>query len=129
MIAGLELDPGLVEKALQGLLGWDKELEDEQQIAVALGYVAHLVDRLAAYLQVPLRFPIHPGQSISAILEHAYPCGTYRFVPYIPTTAGMPISSSTEPHVCLLSLACTKAILTPPPPPAGRVGRIFLRPR
>ena len=85
VIGNLELDAGLVERALQGLLGWDKEPEDEQHIAVALGYVAHLVDRLAAYLHVPLRYPIHPGQSISAILEHAPPCGTFRS-PSFPLT-------------------------------------------
>lgn len=80
VIAGLELDPGQVEKGLEGLLGWDKDPEDEQTIAVALGYVAHLVDRLAAYLHVPLHYPIHPGQSVSAILEHGPHCGTYRSV-------------------------------------------------
>ncbi|KAK9832431.1 hypothetical protein WJX74_010109 [Apatococcus lobatus] len=78
VIAGMELDPAQVEKGLEGLLGWDKDLEDEQNIAVALGYVAHLVDRLAAYLDVPLRYPIHPGQSVSAILEHGRHCGSYR---------------------------------------------------
>ncbi len=39
------------------------------QVAAALGYVAHMVDRIASYLDVPLRYPLRPGLSTSLVLD------------------------------------------------------------
>ncbi len=41
------------------------------QIAAALGYVAHMVDRLSVYMDVPLRYPVLPAMSRSHIWD---PC-------------------------------------------------------
>lgn len=42
---------------------------DEEQIATALGYVAHILHLAAKYLEVPLRYPMIPMCSRSMILD------------------------------------------------------------
>lgn len=43
---------------------------------MAIGYVAHLVDRLAAYLDVPLRYPLACIGSRSLVLDSLPPVAT-----------------------------------------------------
>ncbi len=42
---------------------------DEEQIATALGYVAHLVIMISKYLEVPLRYPMLPMCSRSIVRD------------------------------------------------------------
>ena len=46
--------------------------------AAALGYAALMAGRLADYLDVPLRYPLHCAASASAVLEAPPPAGTYQ---------------------------------------------------
>jgi len=50
---------------------------DEEQIATALGYVCHLMVMLAKYLDVPLRYPMYPRCSRSAIEDRLTNIGIY----------------------------------------------------
>ncbi|GBF94205.1 hypothetical protein Rsub_06475 [Raphidocelis subcapitata] len=78
-ICGLELGLDLARRSLAGSLGWDGESDEEQRVAAALGYVAAVTERLAWYLGVPLRFPLVPRGSRSAVLDpapvHQQPAG------------------------------------------------------
>ena len=42
---------------------------EEEQAATALGHVAHCVALLAAYLDVPLRYPVQPYGSYSFLRD------------------------------------------------------------
>lgn len=44
--------------------------QDERRIAVALGYVLHLVFMIAQFLDVPLRYPVRNIGSRSTIMDH-----------------------------------------------------------
>lgn len=70
-ICGLELRPDLAKRGIQGCLGWDGDSDEEQRIAAALGYVALVTERLAGYLDVPLRFPLRIRASRSAVMDPA----------------------------------------------------------
>lgn len=41
--------------------------------AAALGYAAHVTQALATYLSVPLKYPLKPANSRSAVLERPQP--------------------------------------------------------
>lgn len=43
---------------------------DETMISVALGYVAHLLQMITYFLDVPLRYPIYHAGSRSKIIDH-----------------------------------------------------------
>ncbi|KAI8979721.1 UV radiation resistance protein and autophagy-related subunit 14-domain-containing protein [Mycotypha africana] len=43
--------------------------QDEERIATALGFTAHLVSMLAYYLEIPLRYPIKPMGSRASITD------------------------------------------------------------
>jgi hypothetical protein len=45
--------------------------KEAQKSSIALGYVAHAVPLIAAYLEVPLRYPLRLGGSRSYICDHA----------------------------------------------------------
>lgn len=71
LVCGLELHPNLARRGLEGTMGWGGDYDEEQRVAAALGYVAHIVDRLAAFLDIPLRFPVVPAVSKSTICDFA----------------------------------------------------------
>lgn len=70
-IRGLELPPALLHSP-DAPLG-SGHLDEEFRVGVALGYLAHMLDRLAAYLDVPLRYPLTLGDSKSSISDPAPP--------------------------------------------------------
>ncbi|KAF6258716.1 hypothetical protein COO60DRAFT_1089462 [Scenedesmus sp. NREL 46B-D3] len=71
LVAGLELPANLSKRGLQGSMGWGGDFDEEARVAAALGYVAHMVQLLSIYLEVPLRYPLLPRSSRSSILDHA----------------------------------------------------------
>lgn len=77
-VGGLNLDPLLGQGGLEGLMNWEPDRQEMRKAAAALGYCALIVNRLAVYLDVPLRFPIRPGSCKTVILSHATCAGTYR---------------------------------------------------
>ncbi len=77
-IGGLDLDPLLGKGSLDGIINWEGDRQDMRRAAAALGYLAAAVERLGFYLDVPLRYPIKPGNCKSLILSHADVAGTYR---------------------------------------------------
>lgn len=77
-VGGLDLDPLLGKGGLEGLMKWEPERQEMRRAAAALGYTALIVNRLATYLDVPLRFPIRPGNCKTVILSHATTAGTFR---------------------------------------------------
>jgi len=52
-------------------MGWSGDFDEEERVAAALGYVAHVTLLLSQYLDVPLRYPVLPGSSRSSILDYA----------------------------------------------------------
>jgi hypothetical protein len=42
----------------------------QQQVAAALGYVAHMVHLMAEYQDVPLRYPVRPRLSSSYVQDY-----------------------------------------------------------
>lgn len=77
-VGGLDLDPLLGRGGLEGLMNWEPDRQEMRKAAAALAYIALIVNRLALYLDVPLRFPIKPGNCKTVILSHAAAAGTYR---------------------------------------------------
>ncbi|KAL6760852.1 hypothetical protein V8C86DRAFT_3024167 [Haematococcus lacustris] len=69
LVLGLELPEDLARRSLEGAVGWSGSFDEEQRVAAALGYVAHLVDALAVYLDIPLRYALRPRLSTSLILD------------------------------------------------------------
>jgi hypothetical protein len=62
----------VAKRGLEGSMGWDGSHHDEEQrVAAALGYVAHMVHLLSQYLDVPLRFPLLPRSSRSQVVDPA----------------------------------------------------------
>ena len=68
-IVGLDLEPDLAKKIMD---------TDAEMAAAAIGYAARLTQRLAALLDVPLRYPLHFVNSRSSIYSHAPPAGNIR---------------------------------------------------
>ena len=79
-VGGLELEPDLAKK----ILDTDAELS-----AAAIGYAVRLTQRLAAILDVPLRYPLRFANSRSTIYSHAPPAGTVRYVHAVSTTKSL----------------------------------------
>ena len=74
----------------------------DNRAAAALGYVAAMVDRLAGYLDVPLRYPLLLLGSRSAVLEHPPSCARGRYQTYRP-----PLPPATLIHLRVwLRLCC-----------------------
>jgi len=48
------------------------------RVAATLGYAALMTERLATYLDVPLRYPLFCAASASAVLEAPPPAGTFQ---------------------------------------------------
>lgn len=94
-IGSLDLDPLLGKGSLDGIMNWEGDRQDMRRAAAALGYLAAAVERLGFYLDIPLRYPIKPGNCKSLILSHADVAGTYRFLDEINagTTATRPQSA------------------------------------
>ena len=70
-IGGLDLEPDLAKKILD---------TDAELAAAAVGYATRLTQRLAALLDVPLRYPLRFANSRSTIYSHAPPAGTIRSI-------------------------------------------------
>lgn len=64
------------------MLGQQSEKEKEARLAAALGYAAHVTHHLAVYLGVPLKYPIRPANSHSAMIGEADPISTASFGRY-----------------------------------------------
>ncbi|DBA75736.1 TPA: hypothetical protein ACH3X1_010151 [Trebouxia sp. C0004] len=94
-IGGLDLDPLLGKGSLDGIMNWEGDRQDMRRAAAALGYLAAAVERLGFYLDIPLRYPIKPGNCKSLILSHADVAGTYRFSDEI--NAGVAVTTA-RPH-------------------------------
>ncbi|KAL4854482.1 UV radiation resistance associated protein [Chlorella vulgaris] len=75
-IGGLEIQPGVWRGALDGG-AYESDPSDARAAGVALGYVAQMVDRLAAYLDVPLRYPLVLRGSRSLVVDAYPPTGTW----------------------------------------------------
>lgn len=69
---------------------------DADELAAALGYVAHLVHNLALYLSVPLPYPIHPMCSTSTISDPISHLCTPRGAP-TPTPSASAHAGATYP--------------------------------
>jgi len=75
-IGGVELNPAVWRHAFDPE-GYQWDSAQDKAAAVALGHAAHLVDRLAAYLGVQLRYPVLFRGSASAILDNYPPAGNW----------------------------------------------------
>ncbi len=73
-ICGLELEPDLAKRALDGD-GWGLGAAEAERAAAALGYMARLAERLAALLDVPLRYPLRFANSRSSVFSYPEPAG------------------------------------------------------
>lgn len=91
-IRGLDLDTLLGKGSLDGIMNWEGDRQDMRRAAAALGYLAAAVERLGFYLDIPLRYPIKPGNCKSLILSHADVAGTYRFMDEI--NAGIAVTAA-----------------------------------
>lgn len=99
-IGGLDLDPLLGKGSLDGIMNWEGDRQDMRRAAAALGYLAAAVERLGFYLDIPLRYPIKPGNCKSLILSHADVAGTYRWSSCMSVC--MPVCLSFCLCVCLV---------------------------
>ncbi|KAL3144730.1 hypothetical protein ABBQ38_001851 [Trebouxia sp. C0009 RCD-2024] len=79
-IGGLDLDPLLGRGGLDGIMNWEGDKQEMRRVAAALGYLASVVERLGFYLDVPLRYPIKPGNCKTVILGHGVTAGSYRSI-------------------------------------------------
>ena len=72
-IGSLSLEPYLARQSSEALpvLGQQSDREKEIKLAAALGYAAHVTHHLAAYLGVPLKYPIKPSNSHSVVISAA----------------------------------------------------------
>lgn len=77
-IGGLDLDSLLGRGGLDGIMNWQGDKQEMRRAAAALGYLAAVLERLGFYLDVPLRYPIKPGNCKSVVLSHAAAAGSYR---------------------------------------------------
>ena len=78
-IGGLDIDPLLGRGGLDGIMNWEGDKHEMHRAAAALGYLAAVVERLGFYLDIPLRYPIKPGNCKSVILSDAAAAGSYRY--------------------------------------------------
>ena len=67
-ICGLEVDSSVIKKNKDTLLDQDVE-NNAEKLATALGYVAHILQLLSAYFDIPLRYPVKPVNSRSYICD------------------------------------------------------------
>ncbi len=98
-IGGLDLDPLLGKGSLDGIMNWEGDRQDMRRAAAALGYLAAAVERLGFYLDIPLRYPIKPGNCKSLILSHADVAGTYRLATCLSVCA--PVCLAVFLPVCM----------------------------
>jgi hypothetical protein len=75
-IGGLELDASTWRKAFESD-GYEWDAGEDRAAAVALGQAAHLADRIAAYCEVQLRYPLICRGSTSAVLDNYPPSGAW----------------------------------------------------
>ena len=54
-------------------VNWQSEQEQDNQWTAALGYAVHVVKHVADYLGTPLKYPLVPANSKSAVLCHQEP--------------------------------------------------------
>ena len=75
-ICGVSLDSAVWRNAFDpGGYEWDAA--QDKAASVALGYAALLVDKLAEYLGVPLRYPVQFRGSNSVVLDNYPPTGEW----------------------------------------------------
>uniref|UniRef100_A0A7S1HQQ4 UV radiation resistance associated protein n=2 Tax=Eukaryota TaxID=2759 RepID=A0A7S1HQQ4_9EUKA len=67
-ICGLELDSSVIKKNKDVLMENDNG-NNVERLAAALGYVAHIVQLLATYFDIPLRYPVKSNNSRSYVEE------------------------------------------------------------
>ncbi|QDZ21072.1 hypothetical protein HOP50_05g35970 [Chloropicon primus] len=67
-ICGLELDSSVIKKNKEAMLDQENGNHAEK-LATALGYVAHILQLLSAYFDIPLRYPVKPVNSRSYICD------------------------------------------------------------
>ena len=67
-ICGLELDSSVIKKSKDTMLDQVNENHAEK-LATALGYVAHILQLLSTYFDIPLRYPVKPVNSRSYICD------------------------------------------------------------
>lgn len=74
-ICGLELDSSVIKKNKETML--DQEIgNNSEKLATALGYVAHILQLLSNYFDLPLRYPVQPVNSRSYICDFVVPSST-----------------------------------------------------
>ena len=67
-ICGLELDSSVIKKNKDTMLDQENE-NNAEKLATALGYVAHILQLLSTYFDIPLRYPVKPVNSRSYICD------------------------------------------------------------
>lgn len=82
-IGGLELHPSVWRKAIDAD-GYDWDAREDKEAGIALGFLAHMIDRIAAYLDVPLRYHIRFQGSTSTILDGDPPVGPWTVPQLVP---------------------------------------------
>ncbi|GLI61802.1 hypothetical protein VaNZ11_004305 [Volvox africanus] len=100
-VMGLELPPDLIKRSLQGSARWSplglgQRYDADQRTAAGLGYLAAIVDLMASYLGVPLRYPIAPRVSVSYISDPLPPSVTVRSGA-TSTAVGPPLTGAQPP--------------------------------
>ena len=79
-VSGLTLHPNVGQRGLDGTIGWTGQDREEAQTAgVVLGAVAAMLERMAVYTALPLRYPLRCLSSRSAVLEHPPPLSWPRY--------------------------------------------------
>lgn len=73
-VLGMTLNPAVWKHAFDPE-GYEWDTTEDRNAAVVLGIVAALVDRLAVYLSVPLRYPLLLRGSTSSIMDNYPPIG------------------------------------------------------
>ena len=67
-ICGLELDSSVIKKNKDTMLD-NESGNNAERLAAALGYVAHILQLLSVYFDIPLRYPVRPVNSRSYICD------------------------------------------------------------
>lgn len=91
-------------------MNWEGDRQEMRSAAAALGYLAATVERLGFYLDIPLRYPIKPGNSKTLILSHTGAAGTYRSA----TTFLTPCPACTRVCLSSCSFSCWQKQVTRP---------------
>ena len=68
-ICGLELDSSVIRKNKDAMLDNREAGNSSEKLATALGYAAHILQLLAAYFDIPLRYPVFANNSRSYICD------------------------------------------------------------